>query len=166
MLLILTTKNFSKNSETNSTIIYSEKNETSDEKISFSLYNIEEEINSVASVNISRNFFGDRIAKMEYLYRKSCVIKTPVAPGNPGVRTIIKKPLIYKNVFRMSKHLKRKAKKGVISKETACEKYFKVLSVAYASVTENSKSFEKLLKKNKNKDDILRIFTEVELSSL
>ena len=139
---------------------------SSDTKIKFSTYKLADELNKINENELSKNFFGKKAAKYEYLYKKSCIIKTSVAPGNPGIRVIIKKPLIYRSVNKLFKYLKRQVKKGNIDKELAMKQYARVLNIAYASITEDSVNFERELMKSSKPEKILRVFKSVELSEL
>lgn len=139
---------------------------TNESKIKFSTYKIADELKKIDESDLSKNFFGKKVAKYEYLYKRSCIIKTSVAPGNPGIRVIIKKPLIYRSVNRLFKYLKKQVKKGNIDKEYAVKQYSRVLNIAYASITEDSVSFERELMKSSKPEKILRVFKSVELSEL
>ena len=66
-----------------------------------------------------------------------------MVPGNPQMRTIVRKPVIYDAVMKIERYLKKSVKKGTISMETATDDFNKVLDVANSVCTADTKSFEK-----------------------
>lgn len=95
-----------------------------------------------------------------------CVKRVPVVPGDPTMRTIIKKGDIFNAVRKVVKGLDQDVKDNHISNQEADKIKNKVLNVAISAFySDNSKSFEKALRENK-KDyhRLVEVFSQVMLN--
>ncbi len=112
--------------------------------------------------------FGNEIACLKYLSDKLYITKENPVPGDPGIRTIIKKQNVYNAVRNIEKFYKKQVKKGVFTVGEA-QTYFKhVLEVAIAVVyEEDTQDFEKAIsKERKNMANLIHIFSQVKLTSI
>ena len=95
-----------------------------------------------------------------------CVKRVPVVPGDPTMRTVIKKGEIYNAVRKVAKGLGEEVKDDKLTDQEADKLLNKVLNVAISAFyTDDSKSFEKALRENK-KDyhRLLAVFSQVMLN--
>jgi hypothetical protein len=88
---------------------------------------------------------------------------TPVAPGNPGLKTVIRKPTIYNTVIKLNKHYHKKVKNGEITEIDATRFIKKTLDVALAAFYINTDEFEKVLRNTKEIETISKIFEKAEI---
>jgi len=101
------------------------------------------------------------------LFEDKYVTKEAVVPGDPRLRTIIHKPVLYKTVKLLRNYLSRKYKKGQIKKTKAERQLTHVLNVAIAAIDSDTKTFERKLKENKkDNDSLLILFENVTLKSI
>lgn len=109
----------------------------------FKVYSNENDLNTISNDMIERHVFGETVSKKLYLLDSKYTYKVPMVPGNPQMRTIVRKPAIYDAVMKIERYLKKSVKKGAISMETASADFNKVLDVANSVCTADTKSFEK-----------------------
>jgi len=111
----------------------------------------------------------ERVAQLKDLMTKYYITKEDVIPGDPMMRTIVLKPKVYYSVNSIEKHLKRKIKKGAITKEQASLKLTHILEVALSIAMdsgEESQSFEIALKDAKRIEDQISLFNKVKLQNI
>jgi hypothetical protein len=88
---------------------------------------------------------------------------TPVAPGNPGLKTVIRKPVIYNSVVKLEKYYKKQFKNGLLSADETNKALLKVFDVALVAFYSNTEEFEKQLKTTKQISTITLIFENTEI---
>ena len=103
--------------------------------------------------------FGDLVAKKLFLFDKYYTSEENPFPGNPAVKTIVKKPVIYTAVKDIERNLKKSVRKGSKPKEEASLVMNTVLDVALNIITADTKSFESALKASGNIDLKIDLFT-------
>lgn len=104
---------------------------------------------------------GSDIARKFYLFRELYTYKTPVSPGSPAMRTVIRKPVVYNALSKLDKHL-RKAKHQK-SPETFSSNLEHALDVAIAVYSQESGKLESALQSTNDAEDIISVFSRVEL---
>jgi hypothetical protein len=105
------------------------------------------------------NLFGDIVAKKLFLLEKKYTYEVAISPGNPQTKNMIRKPLIFNAVRQIERHLKKCVKKEKVSIESASLDFNKVLDVALNILTCNTQDFEETLKKTKEMDERIDLFT-------
>jgi hypothetical protein len=108
---------------------------------------------------------GLRVACLKVLMEKSYVYREEIVPGDPTMRTIIRKPDIYNTVHKVEKHLKKEVKKGSITRQEATSDLVHVLEVAIAVIYEgDTEGFESSVRELKsNADEQIALFRQVRL---
>ena len=92
------------------------------------------------------------------LFQQTFTYTTPIAPGNPALKTVIRKPPIYNSAIKLDKHYRRQIRKGDRSKQDADLAMAKVLDVAMAAFYDISENFEELLKNTKDINELALLF--------
>lgn len=111
--------------------------------------------------------FGEKVACLKVLMDKYYITKEEIVPGDPMMRTIIKKPNVYNTTRKIEKFLRKEVSKGKMDISKAKSEYTHVLEVAIALLEEDSHSFEKSLDSSKKDiDQQLTLFNQVKLNSL
>jgi len=112
------------------------------------------------SIEMSGNHpFGDLIARKFYLFDEYYTSEENPFPGNPAVKTVIKKPLIYTAVKDIERDLKKAVKKGTTPREEASIVMSTVLDVALNIITADTKSFERAIKATGSTESKIDLFT-------
>jgi len=109
----------------------------------FRIYTNENDLSTIPKDLIEKHILGESVARKLYFLDSKYTYKVPIVPGNPQMRTIVRKPVIYDAVMKIERYLKKSVKKGAISMETASADFNKVLDVANSVCTVDTKSFEK-----------------------
>lgn len=92
------------------------------------------------------------------LFQQTYTFTTPIAPGNPGLKTVVRKPPIYNSAMKLDKHYRKQIRKGDSLNQEANLCMAKVLDVAIAAFYEESGLFEALLKNTKDINELALIF--------
>jgi hypothetical protein len=118
--------------------------------------------------NAEENDFGQRVACLKTLVEKYYVHKEEIVPGDPTMRTIIRKPDIYNTARKVEKHLKKEVKKGNLSMQQATNELVFVLEVTVAAIDEtDTRGFESSLNHSKNSvAEQIDVFKQVKLNRL
>lgn len=80
-------------------------------KFEFDDYGSDEEWQSIPISEAGEHVLGESIAKKICLVQKLYVSRTPVGPGNPGMRTFIRKPYIYNSLRKLDNYFKKSVRK-------------------------------------------------------
>ena len=120
----------------------------------------EVDLNSVSKDLIGEHAFGQPISEKLYLFESKYTYEVPIVPGNPQMRTMIRKPVIYDAVKKIERHLKKSVKNGEISVEAASSDFTKVLDVAFNVLTAETVEFEKAIAKSNNAHSLTNLFTQ------
>ena len=111
--------------------------------------------------------FGKKAEFLYDMFKDAYVTKEEVIPGDPTLRTVIRKPEIYNAVKSIEKALGKALKKHEITREESEKQFCHVLKVSLAAIDSDTGSFEKSLDKNrKDTQALLAIFGNVELKNL
>jgi hypothetical protein len=126
----------------------------------FKAYSNYYELENVSNEQAGNHPFGETIAKKLYLFDEKYTSQAALAPGNPALKTVIKKPVIYESVRRIEKDLKRSVRKGAITLNTASNEFSIVLDVALNILTTDTKEFEIALESSGSTGSMIEIFTK------
>jgi hypothetical protein len=126
----------------------------------FKGYSIEYELENISGELAGNHPFGELTAKKLYLFDQKYTSQVAMAPGNPAVKTVIKKPVIYESVKRIERDLKRSVKKGEIDLTTATREFNVVLDVALNVLTADTKDFESAIKSTGDTHSRIELFTK------
>jgi hypothetical protein len=126
----------------------------------FKGYSNENQLENITAEMAGNHQFGDLIAKKLYLFHEKYTSQTALAPGNPAVKTVIKKPVIYESVKHIERDLKRSAKKGEIPVSMATSELNTVLDVALNILTTDTKDFENALDSSRSTESKIELFTK------
>ncbi|MDR1343795.1 MAG: hypothetical protein LBJ39_00420 [Tannerellaceae bacterium] len=112
------------------------------------------------------DYFGQKVACLKTLVEKYYVYKEEIVPGDPNMRTIIRKPDIYNTARKVDKYLRKEVKKGNITLQQATTDLVHVLEVAIAAVDEyDTAGFESSINNLKdNVDRQIAVFKQVKLT--
>ncbi|MDR1555561.1 MAG: hypothetical protein LBS88_00845 [Tannerellaceae bacterium] len=118
--------------------------------------------------NAEKDEFGQRVACLKTLVSKYYICKEEIVPGDPTMRTVIRKPDIYNSARKVEKHLKKEVKKGNLTRQQAANELAFVLEVAIAAIDEsNTESFESSLSESKSSVNAqINVFRQVKLNHL
>lgn len=120
----------------------------------------EVDLNSVSKDLIGEHTFGQTASEKLYLFESKYTYEVPIVPGNPQMRTMIRKPAIYDAVKRIERHLKKSVRKGEISLESASSDFTKVLDIAFNVLTAETEDFEKAITDSKDNYSLTNLFTQ------
>lgn len=120
----------------------------------------EYDLSSIPKEMIGEHAFGKAVSEKLYLLESKYTYEVPIVPGNPQMRTMNRKPVIYDAVVKIERHLKKSVKKGEISVETATSDFHKVLDVAFNVLTSETESFEKAIAASNDSNSLTNLFTK------
>lgn len=126
----------------------------------FKVYSNENDLSIISKDMIEEHLFGEVVSKKLYLLDSKYTYKVPIVPGNPQMRTIVRKPVIYDAVLKVERYLKKSVKKGAISMETASTDFNKVLDIANSVCTADTKSFEKEISSTNDVVSLVNLLTK------
>jgi hypothetical protein len=126
----------------------------------FKVYSNENDLSTISKDMVEAHIFGELVSKKLYLLDSKYTYKVPMVPGNPQMRTIVRKPVIYDAVMKIERYLKKSVKKGEISMETASADFNKVLDVANSICTADTKSFEKEISSTNDVVSLVNLLTK------
>lgn len=124
----------------------------------------ESEWQSIPLSKTGSHFLGEEVARKFYLFKDLYTYKTPISPGNPAMRTVIRKPVVYNALNKMEKYLKKTTNKGdAQNSERLSNRLEHALDVAIAIYSQESSNLESALKESNNPGEIMNVFSRVEL---
>jgi len=126
----------------------------------FRIYSSTQDFSSVSKDMIENHVFGELVSKKLYLLDSKYTYEVPIIPGNPQIRTMVRKPVIYDAVRKIERYLKKSVKKGEVSIETASNEFNIVLDVANNVFTADTKSFEKAISETENTEALINLLTK------
>jgi hypothetical protein len=109
---------------------------------------------------IDEHFLGSDIAKKIELLNDVYTVKTPISPGNPTMKTSIRKPLVYTSVKKIERQLRKDVNKNTVSVESAAKLFDKVLDIAISIVNDHTEEFEKEIKLSGTPESLLELFSQ------
>jgi hypothetical protein len=119
------------------------------------------------SIPVSRagkHYLGEDIARKYYLFKDLYTYRTPVSPGSPAMRTVIRKPVVYNALNKLEKHLKKINYEGSAQNAGQIGQTFEhALDVAIAIYSQETPGFESELQNSDNAKEIMSVFSRVEL---
>jgi hypothetical protein len=126
----------------------------------FKAYPKDSYLNNITSEMAGKHFLGDLIAKKIYLLNKFYTSEENLFPGNPAIKTVIKKPVVYESVRQIERDLKKSVKKDEISLIEASSIMNTVLDIALNIQTEDTKSLENELKNAPDSKSKIALYTK------
>lgn len=141
------------------------KSDKNTKKFEFYKYN-SEDITKEEITTIGNHFLGQEIAYKFHLVEKLYTLKSPIGPGNPGMKTVIQKPDIYNCIYKINNYLKKQTKKGEILEEQAQMDMNHFLSVAIAVISQNTEEFEAALNSASSLAEQIKILKNTALIEL
>lgn len=148
-------ENSLKSGDTNSSVPMLSKNEV----IKFTFENYNKTLSDDVDI-VDKSLLKQRFQAIQQTYTYT----TPVAPGNPGLKTLIHKPAIYNSVMKLEKYYKKQLKNGMLSEEVINRALLKAYDVALVAFYNNTDEFEKQLKSTKQITSISNIFERAEIN--
>ncbi len=124
---------------------------------------IAEEIKNVDKAMIRSHFLGTEIARRIYLFENQYSHQSKAAPGAFSGRRVIHKPVIYNSIYQIEKHFKKQVRKENIDTENASYELSRYIELALLLLHEDTKEFEKALKKAESTNDLMNVFSQVEI---
>ena len=101
------------------------------------------------------------------MFNESYTDQEPIAPGNPSMRIVIRKPSIYNAVRKIDKYYSRQVAHGAMNSANARKGFERVLTIAIAALSESSESFESALQQNrKDPESLIAQFNQVKLKDM
>jgi hypothetical protein len=85
---------------------------------------------------------------------------TPIAPGNPGLKTVVRKPVIYSVVMKLEKFYRKEIKEGRLDEEEARLAFLKTIDVALSAFYCDTEKFESTIKSTKDIRVVAQIFQQ------
>jgi|GEM_PF-2662609 len=113
------------------------------------------------------NFPGKENALLKNYLTELYTRTEPITPGSPMTRIIIRKPAIFNAIKVIEKYYTAEVKKNKLPKTEAVAGFRKVLHVAVAAASENSREFEDALQEQRKDAPLLiGIFNQVKLKQM
>jgi len=122
-----------------------------------------EALSSIDRSMLSDHPFGENIARKIYLLQDYYTYIEPPSPTSPGQKTIVVKPYIYNSLLKLNRYYKQQVKKGIISIESASHSLDHFLDIGLSIVSDDTALFEAELRKAKSPDQIISVFSMVDL---
>ncbi len=122
-----------------------------------------EALSSIDRSMLSEHPLGENIARKIHLLQDYYTYIEPPSPTSPGQKTIVVKPNIYNSLLKLNRYYKQQVKKGTISIESATRELNHFLDVGLSIVSDETGSFEAELRKAKSPDQIISVFSMVDL---
>lgn len=124
--------------------------------------------NGAEYAEIESHDLGREVACLKYLNDKLYVQKEMPVPGDPTVRTIIKKQDVYNAVRSIEKYYKKQVKNNVLSQEEAGRRFSQILKISISLIYEDdTDSFEKAVtEQKKNTENLIGLFNQVNLINI
>jgi hypothetical protein len=119
-----------------------------------------EEIRFIDDAEVEDYILGKDIAKKLLLLDRTYTYKMPVAPGNPAMKTMYRRPAIYTSAIKVEKHLARKVRKQEIPVHVANTNLSQVLDVALNIYCCDTQEFEKRVSKIKDPEELIAFYTK------
>lgn len=124
----------------------------------------ESEWESIPISRAGKHFLGEDIARKYYLFKDLYTYRTPVSPGSPAMRTVIRKPVVYNALNKLDKYLKKTRNKGNAQNAGQLGQTFEhALDVAIAIYSQETSGFESVLEDSDSANEIMSVFSRVEL---
>jgi len=111
----------------------------------FSAYSRSSELERISVEMAGNHPLGDMIARKFYLLKEYYTKEDHPFPGNPAVKVVISKPVIYESVMKIDRDIRKSVKKGELSSSDAIVIMNKVLDVAINIQSSDTRAFEKSL---------------------
>lgn len=116
---------------------------------------------------VEDNKLGKDIGFYDQIFNQLYVVKEEVVPGDPTMRTVIKKPDVFNAVRAIYKSLCESVKNHTLTKEEATSQMLHTFKVAIAVIDSDSSSFEKYLHQNKKEtSSLISAFNRVTLQNI
>jgi hypothetical protein len=128
-------------------------------KIDYYVPSIGDQLKAISPELAGNHTFGVNIARQLYLLESTYTYKVPVSPGNPTLKTIIQKPVIYSAVYKIEKQLRKDVKSKKIDINTASLELGKVLETAICIFNQETKTLEDKIYNVKDNSELIEIFT-------
>jgi hypothetical protein len=126
----------------------------------FKAYLMDFELDGISEEMAGPHPFGEMIAKKLYLLDEKYSSQVAIRPGDPAMKTVIKKPVIYESVKRIERDLKRSVKKQEIHLIVATNEFSKVLDVALNIDMSDTKDFENAIESAGSTNSKIELFTK------
>lgn len=110
----------------------------------------------IKTENLPLHFLGEAVAKKFELFKNAYLYED-------GLRLTIEKPIIYKSIKKINKHLIKQVKKGGIEKNIAKKELLNYLDIAIVIVAKPTTAFENALKNAKSTAGLIQVFNRVRL---
>lgn len=123
------------------------------EQFSFNRYTSENVLNSNLDIEA-------QLAEKLQILNNTYTYTTPIAPGNPGLKTVVRKPVIYRGVMKLEKFYRKEIKEGRLKEEEAQLAFLKTIDVALSAFYCDTEKFESTIKSAKDIRTIAQIFQQ------
>ena len=150
----------------NNDITVGNSTEASVKTFDYSVIITEEDIQNRIKLESANHSLGEEIGSLKELIRKTYTSTTPIGPGNPGVRIMVKKPSLYNSVLAIDKYYKKRVKKEKSNTEILVKEYAEALKKAYMVFYEDTVDLENVLKNAKTKEDRVKIFKNINIARM
>lgn len=120
----------------------------------------EDDIKNIPVDLVGEHILGKLVSEKLYLLEAKYLYEVPIIPGNPQMRTVIRKPVIYDAVMRIERYMKKSIKKGEMTTDSAAADFNKVLDVAFNVLTAETTDFEKSIKATTDPIQLTYLFTK------
>lgn len=105
------------------------------------------------------HFFGKEVAYKMEQFKNAYVFED-------GLRINIEKPIIYKSIKKINKHLTKQVKSAKLNTETAKAELLKFLRISIIIASQPTTSFENALKKAQSTKEQIQLFNSVEIRDM
>jgi hypothetical protein len=136
---------------------------TSAKKIIFRNSFNQDALESIDKTLVTEHPFGDVIAGKMYLLQDTYTYTEAPTPTSPSEKTVVLKPVVYNAVLKLNRNLKKSVKKGTIEQATATKDLDHCLDIALSISADDTADLEVWLRKAKTTEDILWVFSLVDL---
>ena len=110
--------------------------------------------------DLEDHFLGREVAIKYLKFNNGYTYKAPIAPGNPAMKTMFRKPVVYESVLKVEKYLKKEVKKGDLTTEQAASEFGKVLDVANSTLYLATIELENRIKETNSQQELVDLYTK------
>ena len=144
------------------------KSNSEEDSVLFEFLNFtkDSEWKSIPKQDAGSHFLGDNVARKLFLLEKTYTYQTAIGPGNPGMKKLIQKPMIYNSCQKAEKYFKKALKNDEMSENEATQLFDHILMVSLAAFSQNTAAFETALKESKEATEIIQVFKRTSLVGL
>ncbi|MBN1598815.1 MAG: hypothetical protein JW894_11015 [Bacteroidales bacterium] len=119
------------------------------------------DISSVDRTYLKDHPLGKDISARLELLKNVYTYIEPASAVSPSDKTVVMKPVIYNSVVKLNRYYKKKSKNGLIDTEKDKNEFETIINKALILYSEDTENLERDLRKAKEPEEILEVYSRV-----